>query len=75
MDVSVQRIVGAIERNEQVAVYGDYDVDGVSGTALLMTFFQSLGLHVAAYIPERQQKATGSTARQCANSLTEARGC
>ena len=59
MDVSVQRIVGAILGNEQMAVYGDYDVDGVSGTALLLTFFRSLGLQAAYHIPERQAEGYG----------------
>lgn len=62
MDISVRRIVGAIQGNEQMAVYGDYDVDGVSGTALLLTFFRSLGLQVASYIPERQAEGYGLNA-------------
>ena len=62
MDVSVRRIVGAIQGNEQMAVYGDYDVDGVSGTALLLTFFRSLGLQAASYIPERQAEGYGLNA-------------
>ena len=59
MKVSVQRIVGAIQTNEPIAVYGDYDVDGVSGTALLLTFFRSLGLQVMSYIPERKADGYG----------------
>ena len=45
--------------NEQIAVYGDYDVDGVTGTALLSTFFVSLGLNVASYIPDRRGEGYG----------------
>ncbi len=59
MEVSVRRIVGAIQMNEQIAVYGDYDVDGVTGTALLSTFFFSLGLNVASYIPDRRGEGYG----------------
>ena len=59
MDVSVRRIVGAIQMNEQIAVYGDYDVDGVTGTALLLTFFVALGLNVASYIPDRRGEGYG----------------
>ena len=59
MEASVQRIVGAIQKNEPIAVYGDYDVDGVSGTALLLTFFRSLDLHVMSYIPERKAEGYG----------------
>ena len=59
MDAAVRRIVGAVLGHEPMAVYGDYDVDGVSGTALLLTFFRSLGVHVASYIPERQAEGYG----------------
>ena len=59
MDASVRRIVGAIQTNEQIAVYGDYDVDGVTGTALLLTFFVALGLNVASYIPDRREEGYG----------------
>ena len=59
MDTAVRRIVVAIRRHEQMAVYGDYDVDGVTGTALLLTFFRSLGLRVASHIPERQAEGYG----------------
>ena len=59
MDVSVRRIVTAIQMNEQIAVYGDYDVDGVTGTALLSTFFIALGLNVTSYIPDRRGEGYG----------------
>jgi single-stranded-DNA-specific exonuclease len=59
MDVAVQRIVAAITQGEQMAVYGDYDVDGVTGTALLLTFFEALGLRVTSYIPEREGEGYG----------------
>ena len=62
MDAAVQRIVAAIQQGEQMAVYGDYDVDGVTATALLMTFFESLGLQVVSYIPERQGEGYGLNA-------------
>lgn len=59
MDTAVRRIVAAIQRNERMTVYGDYDVDGVTGTALLLTFFRSLGLQVGSHIPERQGEGYG----------------
>lgn len=62
MDAAVRRIVAAIQQGEQMAVYGDYDVDGVTATALLMTFFESLGLRVVSYIPERQGEGYGLNA-------------
>ena len=59
MDTAVQRIAAAVQQGEQMAVYGDYDVDGVTATALLMTFFEALGLRVASYIPERRGEGYG----------------
>ena len=59
MDAAVRRIVAAVQQGEQMTVYGDYDVDGVTATALLMTFFEALGLRVASYIPERQGEGYG----------------
>ena len=62
MDAAVRRIVAAMQQGEQMAVYGDYDVDGVTATALLLTFFESLGLRVVSYIPERQGEGYGLNA-------------
>ncbi len=62
MDTAVRRIVAAVQQGEQMAVYGDYDVDGVTATALLMTFFEALGLRVVSYIPERQGEGYGLNA-------------
>ena len=62
MDTAVRRIVAAVQQGEPMAVYGDYDVDGVTGTALLLAFFEALGLQVASYIPERQGEGYGLNA-------------
>ena len=62
MDTAVRRLVAAVQQDEPMAVYGDYDVDGVTGTALLLTFFEALGLRVASYIPERQGEGYGLNA-------------
>ena len=62
MDAAVRRITAAVQQGEPMAVYGDYDVDGVTATALLMTFFEELGLRVASYIPEREGEGYGLNA-------------
>ncbi len=59
MAKAVDRIIAAVEKNECVALYGDYDVDGVSSTALLKTFLEALGLSVAPYIPHRLHEGYG----------------
>ena len=53
MDKAVDRIIEAIERREKVCVYGDYDVDGISATALLTRALKRYGLKVVPYIPRR----------------------
>ena len=62
MDTAVRRIAAAVQQGEPMAVYGDYDVDGVTGTALLMSFFEALGLQTASYIPEREGEGYGLNA-------------
>ncbi len=53
MDLAVERIVEAIERQEKITIYGDYDADGITATALLMNFFSSLKTTVSFYVPNR----------------------
>ncbi|MBF4986451.1 single-stranded-DNA-specific exonuclease RecJ, partial [Nonlabens mediterrranea] len=53
MDVAVKRIQKAIGNNENILVYGDYDVDGTTSVALMSTFLLSFYDRVATYIPDR----------------------
>jgi len=55
----VERLLFAIDHHEPIAVYGDYDVDGVSATALLVETIQLLGGNVTAYIPNRFEEGYG----------------
>lgn len=59
MDVAVDRIWYALEHQEPMAVYGDYDVDGVTATALLVQVLQRLGGNVIRYIPNRFDEGYG----------------
>ncbi|MEA3440256.1 MAG: single-stranded-DNA-specific exonuclease RecJ [Chloroflexota bacterium] len=56
---AVTRIKGAISNNERIAVYGDYDVDGVTATALLTEVLEKLGADVEGYIPNRFNEGYG----------------
>lgn len=56
---AVERISQAILNKEAVTLYGDYDVDGVSSTALLTTFLRQVGLEVRTYIPHRLEEGYG----------------
>jgi len=59
MDHAAQRLVAAIKAGEPIAVFGDYDVDGATSSALLMRFFRSIGVAVKVYIPDRRIEGYG----------------
>lgn len=62
MDRAVARVRTALDRGEAMAVYGDYDVDGITSTCLLTGFLQSLGGNVVPYIPDRLEEGYGLNA-------------
>lgn len=59
MDKAVQRINRAVEEGEKIAVYGDYDADGVTASSLLYLFLEMLGADVVCYIPDRESEGYG----------------
>jgi single-stranded-DNA-specific exonuclease len=59
MDIAVERIFKAIDWQEPIVVYGDYDVDGVTATALMVECLQGLDANVRAYIPNRFDEGYG----------------
>lgn len=59
MEIAVERIVRAIENQEKVIIYGDYDVDGITSTVVLKKFLKDLGLEVSYYIPNRLNEGYG----------------
>ena len=59
MDKAVNRIIRALEEQEHIAIYGDYDCDGITATSLLMTTFKALGTEVDYYIPDRLTEGYG----------------
>lgn len=59
MDRAVERIEQAISLGEKITVYGDYDCDGVTSTALLYSLFRDMGADVDYYIPSRETEGYG----------------
>lgn len=59
MDRAVDRVVLGHKRNEKVLVFGDYDVDGTNGAAMLYLLFQGIGMDVEYYIPDRVKEGYG----------------
>jgi len=56
------RLVRALVQRERVCIYGDYDVDGVTGSAQLLLFFRELGMTPDLYIPHRMREGYGLNA-------------
>lgn len=59
MKKATERILRAIEKDESIWIFGDYDVDGVTSTSLLVNFFSSVGIDVRYYIPNRHTEGYG----------------
>ena len=59
MDTAATRLVSAIQGGEKITVFGDYDVDGATSSALLRRFFRAIGLEVDVYIPDRRAEGYG----------------
>jgi single-stranded-DNA-specific exonuclease len=59
MEKAIERIKRAIYKREKIAIYGDYDVDGVTSTALLYSFLSGIGANVIYYNPERLSEGYG----------------
>ena len=59
MDLAVGRVALAIENDETIAVFGDYDVDGITATCLLTDFLRSCGARCISYIPGRLEEGYG----------------
>ena len=59
MDKAVGRVALAMTRGEKIAVFGDYDVDGITATCLLTHFLRSCGANAVSYIPGRLEEGYG----------------
>ena len=59
MEKAAERILKAIKENEKIAIYGDYDVDGITSTAIMVKFLRSHKADVIYYIPDRHEEGYG----------------
>ena len=53
MDAAVARLIAAVEAGETIAIFGDYDVDGATASAVLQRYFRMVGGDALVYIPDR----------------------
>ena len=59
MKNAINRTFETIKRNELIGIFGDYDVDGASSTALLVRYFSLLDQNIKTYIPDRKKEGYG----------------
>ena len=59
MDAAVRRLTQAVNQGEIIGVFGDFDIDGISGTAVVTTALRDLGARVIPYIPDRESEGHG----------------
>ena len=67
MDKAARRIYHAITHQQHILIFGDYDVDGITGTALLHDFLKTTGALVSCYIPHRETEGYGLQMRHINN--------
>ena len=63
MDRAAARVARAIFKGEKIAIFGDYDVDGATASALLRSYLSKLGVNIEVYIPDRIREGYGPTAK------------
>jgi len=59
MDVAVRRIVNAVRKEEQIGIWGDYDVDGTTGASVLVSFLREIGAQPIYHVPHRVEEGYG----------------
>ncbi len=62
MDLGVARLARALQQGEEIAIFGDYDVDGATSSAVLYRFLTAVGAKVRIYIPDRMKEGYGPNA-------------
>lgn len=69
VELATTRIIKAIDKNEKIVIFGDYDVDGACSSAIFKKYFRSIGKEVEIYIPDRIKEGYGPNT----NALLEIR--
>ena len=68
---SVDRIQKAIENNENILIYGDFDADGITATAILYLTLKEIGANVDYYIPDRETESHGLNTKALINAISK----
>ena len=71
MDKAAARLVAALHKSEPIAIFGDYDVDGATSSALLIRFLRSVGHEARLYVPDRLREGYGPNSAAMRQLATE----
>ena len=71
MDAALKRLYAAVNAGERVGAFGDFDVDGITGTAIIAEGLSSLGLQVSPYLPHRVDEGHGLSKRSIDTLATQ----
>ncbi|HHU35418.1 MAG TPA: single-stranded-DNA-specific exonuclease RecJ, partial [Bacteroidetes bacterium] len=69
MSNAVERLTSAINKNEKILIYGDYDVDGITAVSLVYSFLEEQSSNVEYYIPDRYEEGYGLSKRGLDHAL------
>ena len=67
MKIAVDHVMNAINSNKKITIFGDYDVDGATSSAILKRYFRDLGIEVGIYIPDRILEGYGPNSEALLN--------
>ena len=67
MEKAVARTIKAINENEKIGIFGDYDVDGATSTAVLGNYFNEINQKIEIYIPDRKTEGYGPSKKALKN--------
>ncbi|MEN8905584.1 MAG: single-stranded-DNA-specific exonuclease RecJ [Clostridiales bacterium] len=69
LEISIERILKAINNSETILIFGDYDVDGVTSTVILTDFLRKLNKNIVYYLPDREKEGYGLTIKAIDNMI------
>jgi single-stranded-DNA-specific exonuclease len=75
LEVSLKRIKKAIDKGEQMVVYGDYDVDGITGSGIVWETLDALGGKAIPYLPDRFEEGYGLSVKGISNLIERYESC
>ncbi len=71
MDRAVERLMTALAKGEKVLFFGDYDVDGITGTAAMLSYFREIGKAASSILPRRLEEGYGLTEKSVRRIIAE----